>query len=210
MRTISPKELTAGKETEGQRQLLMFGSRNWRSKSRKEHNYAPRLENSWLRHCLTRYSPMAWYSIFVLKVPLNTNQPTYAFARVRLSVCLSVNKITQKHVLDLEFMLHVDRCRDMDELINFWADPDYRPAAGTELLSPISSVLQHRILLRGENPTYAYWRGRSLHRGVVLKWFYSPRAVGTPLSEVNALCRLPSSFDCICCSCMLCRFALLL
>jgi len=39
---------------------------------------------------------------------------------VCLSVCLSVNKITQKHVLDLEFMLHVDRCRDMDELIKFW------------------------------------------------------------------------------------------
>ena len=37
----SPKELTAGKETERQRQLLMFGSRNWRSKSRKERNYAP-------------------------------------------------------------------------------------------------------------------------------------------------------------------------
>ena len=31
----SLKELTAGKETEGQRQLLMFGSRNRRTKSRK-------------------------------------------------------------------------------------------------------------------------------------------------------------------------------
>jgi len=50
------------------------------------------------------------------------------------------------------------------------------------------------MLLRQENPTYAYWRGRSLHRGVVLKWFYSPRAVGTPLSEVRALYRVPSSF----------------
>jgi len=27
----------------------------------------------------------------------------------------------------------------------------------------------------------------SLQRGVVLKWFYLPRAVGTPLSEVHAL-----------------------
>ena len=25
---------------------------------------------------LTHYSPMAWYSLFVLKVPLNTNQPS--------------------------------------------------------------------------------------------------------------------------------------
>jgi len=30
----------------------MFGSRNWRTKSRKERNYAPPLANSWLRHCL--------------------------------------------------------------------------------------------------------------------------------------------------------------
>jgi len=34
------------------RHLLTFGSRNWRTKSRKERNYAPRLANSWLRHCL--------------------------------------------------------------------------------------------------------------------------------------------------------------
>jgi len=40
-------------------------------------------------------------------------------ARVRLSVCLSVCKITQKRVhMDLDEMLRVDRCRDMDELIN--------------------------------------------------------------------------------------------
>ena len=30
----------------------------------------------------------------------------------------------------------------------------------------------------------------SLQRGVVLKWFYSPRAVGTALSEVHALYRV--------------------
>jgi len=35
-------------------------------------------------------------------------------------------------------MLYVDRCRDMDELINFEPDPDYSPDAGTGLLSPIS------------------------------------------------------------------------
>jgi len=34
----------------------------------------------------------------------------------------------------------------------------------------------------------------SLQRGVVLKWFYSPRAVGTPLSEVYALYRVPFYF----------------
>ena len=35
----------------------------------------------------------------------------------------------------------------------------------------------------------------SLQRGVVLKWFYSPRAVGTPLSEVNALHRVPFKLE---------------
>jgi len=34
-------------------------------------------------------------------------------------VCLSVSKITQKRVMDLDEVLRVDRCRDMDELINF-------------------------------------------------------------------------------------------
>jgi len=38
--------------------------------------------------------------------------------------------------------------------------------------------LRHRIMvlrgiLRRENPTYTYWRGPTLQRGVVLKWFYS-------------------------------------
>ena len=52
--------------------------------------------------------------------------------------------------MDLDEMLRVDRCRDMD-------DPDYSPDAGTELLSPISYALQRWILLRLENPTYRYW-----------------------------------------------------
>jgi len=38
--------------------------------------------------------------------------------------------------MDLDEMLRVDRCRDMDELINL-ADLDYSPDAGTGLLSPI-------------------------------------------------------------------------
>jgi len=38
---------------------------------------------------------------------------------VCLSVSLSVTKITQKACIDLDEMLRVDRCRDMDELINF-------------------------------------------------------------------------------------------
>jgi len=40
--------------------------------------------------------------------------------------------------MDLDEMLRVNRCRDMDELINFEPNPDYSPNAGTGLLSPIS------------------------------------------------------------------------
>ena len=76
--------------------------------------------------------------------------------------------------------------------LTFEPDPDYSPDAGTGLLSPISYALQRGILLRRENLTYEYWPDRSLQRGVVLKWFYSPRAVGTPLSEARALQRVPS------------------
>ena len=42
-----------------------------------------------------------------------------AFVCDCLSVCLSVSKITQNACVDLDEMLHVDRCQDMDELINF-------------------------------------------------------------------------------------------
>jgi len=40
--------------------------------------------------------------------------------------------------MDLHELSRVDRCRNMDELINFEPDPDYSPDAGTGLLSPIS------------------------------------------------------------------------
>jgi len=50
--------------------------------------------------------------------------------------------------MDLDEMLRVDRCWDMDELINFEPDLDYSPDAGTGLVSPISYVLQRGILLR--------------------------------------------------------------
>jgi len=59
--------------------------------------------------------------------------------------------------MNLDEMLRVDRCRDMDELINFECNPDYSPDAGTGLLSPIPYVLQRGILLRRGNPTCRYW-----------------------------------------------------
>ena len=75
-------------------------------------------------------------------------------------------------------------------LLTFEPDPDYSPNAGTGLLSPISYALQRRILLRREIPRTGVGRP-SLQRRVVLKWFYSPPAVGTTLSEVHALHRVP-------------------
>ena len=50
-----------------------------------------------------------------------TKEEVYVFARVRLSVCLSVcllERLLKNACMDLDEMLRVDRCRDMDELIN--------------------------------------------------------------------------------------------
>ena len=106
-------------------------------------------------------------------------------AFVRLSVCLWAR------LLKTRGWIWMKGCVSTDvgtwNWLTFEPDPDYSPDAWTGLLSPISYALQRGILLRRENPTYAYWRGRSMQRGVILKWFYSPRAVGTPLSEVHAL-----------------------
>ena len=57
-------------------------------------------------------------------------------AFVCLSVCLSVCLLARLGLLknacmDLDEILRVDRCRDMDELINFFPDPDYIPDPGT-------------------------------------------------------------------------------
>ena len=49
-----------------------------------------------------------------------TKEEVYVFARVHLSVCLWA-RLLKNAYKDLDQMLRVDRCRDMDELINFWA-----------------------------------------------------------------------------------------
>jgi len=62
----------------------------------------------------------------------------------------------------------------MDELINFERGPDYSPDAGSELLFCNAEFYYARKIPRiGIGPP-------SLQRGVVLKWSYSSRAVGTP------------------------------
>ena len=92
--------------------------------------------------------------------------------------------------MDLDKMLRVDRCRDMDKLIiTFEPDPDYIPDAGIRYRMRCNAEFYYV----GKIPHNAYWRGRLLQRSVVLKRIYSPRAVGKPLSEVRALYRVPSS-----------------
>ena len=59
--------------------------------------------------------------------------------------------------MNFDDILRADRCRDMDELINFEPDPDHSPDAGTGLISPIAYALQRGNLLRRKNPTYWYW-----------------------------------------------------
>ena len=49
---------------------------------------------------------------------------------VCLSVCL-LARLFKNACIDLDEILRVDRCRDMDELINFEPDPDHTPDAGT-------------------------------------------------------------------------------
>ena len=61
-------------------------------------------------------------------------------AFVCLSVCL-LARLLKNAWIDLDEMLHVDRCQDMEELITFEPDPDHSPDAGTGLLSPISYAL---------------------------------------------------------------------
>jgi len=60
-----------------------------------------------------------------------------AFARICLSVCL-LARLLKNACMDLDEMLRVFRYRDMDELINIWARPDYSPDVGTGLLSTLS------------------------------------------------------------------------
>jgi len=51
--------------------------------------------------------------------------------------------------MDLDEMLRVDRCRDMDELINFEPDSDHSPGARTGLRPPISYRLRNFAALPG-------------------------------------------------------------
>ena len=57
------------------------------------------------------------FSVSSLLLP-STKEQVYVFARVCLSVCL-LARLLKNVCVDLDEMLRVDRCLDMDELINF-------------------------------------------------------------------------------------------
>ena len=48
-------------------------------------------------------------------------EEVHVFSRVCLSVCSVLARLLKNACMDLDEMLRVDRCRDMDELINFSA-----------------------------------------------------------------------------------------
>jgi len=134
-----------------------------------------------VRHVKVLYRKSNVLSCFLQRIV-----PHYSYLRQRrryifvpVSVCLSVCLyVCEQDYSNRRAWIWMKCCVSTDvgtwtNWLTFEPDPDYSPNAGTGLLllSPISYALQRGILLRRENPRYAYWRGRSLQRGVVLKWF---------------------------------------
>jgi len=109
---------------------------------------------------------------------------------MRLPGCL-LARLLKNACMDLDETVRVDRCRDMDKLIIARIpEPD--------------CFLQYCMRCKAEfyyvGKTPSTGIGRPpLQRRMVLKWFYSPRAVGTPLSAVHALLRVHMhSCECTC------------
>jgi len=74
-------------------------------------------------------------------------------------VCLSVYVQDYSNVcMNLDEMLRVNRCRDIDELVNFWADTDHSLDAGTRFLPPILYRLWNIAAL----PSLAYFSAISV------------------------------------------------
>jgi len=116
-----------------------------------------------------------------------------------LPVCLSVSKITQKRVHGFEWNV---ACRQIVQM----PEPDcflrYRTSAAMHNF--ITSEKSHIYVLYMKMPRICIaefcYVGKIPHicigrlllqRGMVLKWSYSPQAVGTPLSEVHVVYRVP-------------------
>jgi len=70
--------------------------------------------------CCKSNSAVACMQLTVQTLLPPTNEELNTFAWVCLSVWL-LARLLKNACMDLDEMLRVDRCRDMDELINFWA-----------------------------------------------------------------------------------------
>jgi len=87
-----------------------------------------------------------------------TKEEVYVFARVRLSVCLSVceqDYSKTRACICMKCWVSTD-VGTWTNWLTFDPDPDHSPDPGTGLLSTISYVLQRGILLLPGNPTYMY------------------------------------------------------
>jgi len=114
-----------------------------------------------------------------------------AIAGVCLSVCL-LARLLKNAWMDLDEMLRVDRCRDIEELVNFWARSGSQSGCRNRItFSDVVCTATRGILLRRENPTYRYWAWLFAARRSSDTWFWG---VERPLSEVNALYRVRSSY----------------
>ena len=68
--------------------------------------------------CAYAFALLCTISLLAVRFYLPPTKEVNAFARIRLSVCL-LARLLKNACMDLNEMLRVDRCRDLDELINF-------------------------------------------------------------------------------------------
>jgi len=89
--------------------------------------------------------------------------------------------------MDLDEMLHVDRRRDMDELINFWARSRLvrMPEPDCFLLYRLSAATPNFTSGKSDVYVLAAAARRGFNMVSLSQW-----AVETPLSEVHALHRV--------------------
>jgi len=105
-------------------------------------------------------------------------------------ICL-LARLLKNSCMDLDEMLLVDRRRDMDKLINFWARSGLYPDAGTKLLSPIQ--LQ-RYMQRGVGLTWASKPSKHLCRRYMrstefpysCKWYHLIHRIRAPIRPPRA------------------------
>jgi len=116
-------------------------------------------------------------------------------AFVCLSVCRSIcllARLLKNACVDLDEMLHVDRCRNMDELITFEPDSDYSPDAGTGLCSPLSYKHWYRTRNCTLRKSDVYVLAAAATRGFTMVLFTEPVSrQNTFVGEVHALHRVP-------------------